>query len=99
MRLSNNVLIRPLITLFVTEYQGVQWRKILCATAADKANAGQIKKVITEVVEKFRSLNPEGLAARNGVKVLKPKWQLDQEARDKEIWAKMTPEERQERME
>ena len=58
----------------MTEYQGVQWRKILCDTASNKDNVGQIQKVITDVVDKFRELNIEGLQARNGVKVLKPKW-------------------------
>ena len=79
-QLSNNILIRPIIALFTTEFQGVQWRKMICDTAANKQNVGQIKKVITEVVTKFKELNPEALAARNGDKILKPSWQLKQEA-------------------
>ena len=53
-----------------------------------------IHKVITDVVEQFRELNPEALASRNGDKVLKPKWQLDKEAENRERWDRMTPEER-----
>ena len=94
--LSNNVLIRPLITLFATEYMGVQWRKMICDTAANKQNAGQIKKVITEVVAQFKEMNPEGLAARNGQTVIKPKWQLEQEEKNRQLWASMSPEEKEE---
>lgn len=90
--LSCNILVRPIITLFASEYQGVQWRKILCDTAADKSNAGQIKKVISEVVAKFKDLNPEALACRNGEKIDKPSWQLQKEANMRLEWEKMTPE-------
>ena len=75
--MSNSVLIRPIICLFTSEYQGVQWRKLICDHAAQKQNAGQIKKVISDVVELFRELNPEALACRNGDKILKPSWQLE----------------------
>ena len=70
-----------MICLFAGEFQGVQWRKLICETAANKQNAGQVKKVITEVVTKYREMNPEGLAARNGEKVIKPRKQLEEEER------------------
>ena len=97
--MSCNVLIRPIICLFTSEYQGVQWRKLICDNAANKQNVGQIRKVITEVVEQFRELNPEALTCRNGDKVMKPRWQLEKEARNREEWARMTPEEREATME
>ena len=34
--ISNNVLVRPLITLFAGEFEGVKWRKMICETASDK---------------------------------------------------------------
>ena len=72
--LSCNVLIRPIICLFAGEYQGVQWRTMICDTAANKANKGKIKHVITDVVRRFKELNPEAMQVRNGEKVLKPAW-------------------------
>ena len=36
-----------------------------------------VQKVITEVIEKFREVNPEALTSKNGDKVLKPSWQMD----------------------
>ena len=63
----------------------MQWRRLICDTAADKTKAGQIRTVITEVVNKFREMNPEGLAARNGEKVLKPRKQLEQEAGERNM--------------
>ena len=47
---------------------------MICDKAADKSNVGRIKRVITEATEEFKALNPEGMAARNGEKVLKPSW-------------------------
>ena len=66
---------------------------MICDTAANKANVGKIKKVITEVVEQFKELNPEAMTSRNGEKVYKPRWQLDKEKDQHEKWHKMTPEE------
>ena len=67
---------------------------MVCDTAANKANKGKIKHVITEVVAKFKELNPEAMQVRNGEKVLKPSWHLKQEAENREKWDKMTEEER-----
>ena len=53
-----------------------------------------VQKVITEVIEKFREVNPEALTSKNGDKVLKPSWQMDKIAQNKIKWDAMTPEER-----
>ncbi len=52
----------------------MKWRSLICDTAQRKENVGKIKKVITEVVDEFRDLNPEALAVRNGERVYKPSW-------------------------
>ena len=45
----------------------------------------------------FKEMNPEALACRNGDRILKPSWQLAQEAEGKERWLNMTEEEKQAR--
>ena len=45
---------------------------MICEAAANKSNVGQIKKVINDVLTEFKVINPEGLACRNGVKLIKP---------------------------
>ena len=55
------MLVRPIISFFASEYKGVEWRKMVCELASDKASAGQIKRVITEVTARFKELNPEAM--------------------------------------
>jgi tRNA-dihydrouridine synthase len=43
MKLSNSILIRPLIYLFATEHAGREWRAFLTPEAAKKENAGKVK--------------------------------------------------------
>lgn len=69
------------------------WRGLVCDTASNKINVGKIKKVITEVTAKFKELNPEAMACKNGDLIQKPHWQLREEAETREAWNKMTPEE------
>lgn len=57
---------------------------------------GQIKKIITEVVAKFKKINPEAMTSRNGEKVGKPSWQMQKEAKEKAEWDAMNPEQREE---
>ena len=70
--LSNNILVKPLVFIFMDEYQGAKWRKIINGLAADKKNKGQIKQVIQMAVEQYKKINPDGMACRNGEKFLHP---------------------------
>ena len=72
--LSNSILCRPLQFLFATEHAGSQWRGIITSEAASKDTAGKVGQVILSALEQFRTLNPEALLTRNGVKVEKPAW-------------------------
>lgn len=45
---------------------------------------------------KFKELNPEAMACKNGDLIQKPHWQLREEAETREAWNKMTPEEQEE---
>lgn len=75
--LTNNILIRPLIHLFTGEFEGAKFRGQLTSTAADKSNVNQVKKVILQTLEAFKSINPEAMMSRNGVKVIKPAWKIE----------------------
>jgi len=77
--LTNSILIRPLINFFSGEFEGAKYRGTLTSSAADKKNAGQVKMVIIEALEAFKKLNPEALECRNGTKVPKPSWKIQEE--------------------
>jgi tRNA-dihydrouridine synthase len=77
--LTCNILVKPLICFFNGEWGSSEWRKVLTTTAADKKNTQQIKKVILDALEHYKTLNQEALDCRNGEKVVKPVWKLNEE--------------------
>lgn len=57
--------------------------------AADKENECQVEKVIVETLEYFKTLNPEALACKNGDRIVKPAWQIEQEKQQRVEYEKM----------
>jgi hypothetical protein len=77
--LSTNILVRPIINLFSGEYEGAKFRGFITANAAKKENSNSVKQVILEALEYYKTLHPEALETRNGVKVPKPRWKVELE--------------------
>jgi hypothetical protein len=78
-KLTCNVLVKPLIHLFAGEFESAKWRQKLTLEAADKANECKVEKVIIETLEYFKELNPEALLCKNGKRIERPAWQIEQE--------------------
>ena len=53
-KLSSNILVKPLVYLFQEEYQGGKWRKLVTGIASVKDNKGKIKKVILEIIDQYK---------------------------------------------
>lgn len=64
---------KPVINLFSHEYEGVSYRKNLTERSLDKAYRGRIRDCILDSMNYYKTINPESLESRNGVKVLRPK--------------------------
>lgn len=77
---NNNILVKPLVYLFKGEYKGSEYRSCITEGAAAKENVGNIRKVIYEALDLMRKDNPEALLTRNGDKVFRPKWMLEEMA-------------------
>lgn len=75
--LSYSILVRPLINLFAGEYQGSQFRGYLTGEAAKKNSGKNIKQIILDTVKFYKEIHPEAMESRNGVKVVKPTWQIE----------------------
>ena len=71
-RISNTILIRPLINLFVGEFKGAEFRKHLGVQATRPQYAGKVRELILDGIEYYRALNPEALETKNGEKVVRP---------------------------
>jgi hypothetical protein len=50
-KLTNNVLVKPIIHLFAGEYKSNEWRQKLTLSASDKLNECQVGKVIIDTLE------------------------------------------------
>jgi hypothetical protein len=59
--LTNNILIRPLINLFSGEHEGAKYRGFITSEAAKKENTNEVKKVILNTLELYKTLHPEAL--------------------------------------
>ena len=71
--IPNSLFIKPIINLFSHEYEGGAYRKCLTEKSLDHANyKGKIQKVILDTLDYYREINPESVASRNGIKILRP---------------------------
>lgn len=70
--IPNTLLIKPLIHLFNSEYEGGAYRKFLTEAAINKQYKGKIEEVLLDSMEYYRNINPEALVTKNGIKVLRP---------------------------
>ena len=71
-KLSNTILMRPLINLFCGEFKGADFRKYTNQMAASKEYQGRIKDLILHSIEYYHGINFEALDKRNGERQVKP---------------------------
>ena len=78
-KLSNTILVRPLINMFVSEYKGADFRKHLNNLAAKKEYIGKVKLLIEDAITYYDEINPEALLTTSGERHYKPSKLLLQE--------------------
>ena len=71
--IPNSLFVKPIINLFSHEYEGTQYKKALTERSLDKQYKGKIRECIIDTMNYYKTINPESLESRNGVKVLRPK--------------------------
>lgn len=71
--MSNTVLVRPIINLFVGEFKGSEFRKRVNGMSCNRLEGketqkytGNIRALIHDAIEWYRTLNPDALQSRNG---------------------------------
>ena len=66
-RQSNSILVRPICNLFVGEFKGAEFRKRVNGMSSDHTKyKGNIRVLIHDAIEWYRTLNPDALQCRNG---------------------------------
>lgn len=71
--IPNSIFVKPIINLFSHEYEGTQYRKDLTERSLSKDYKGRIRACILDAMNYYKTINPESLESRNGVKILRPK--------------------------
>ena len=61
-----NVLIKPLINMFCGEYAAIEFRKKMIGAAADPTRSRDIKNVILDALELYRTINEPALYMIDG---------------------------------
>ena len=77
-KIPNSVLMKPLVFLFSNEFEGGSYRKFMTEQAHKKENKSKIKQVLTETLEFYKKINPQGLATVNGEKIIRPSYKSQQ---------------------
>lgn len=86
------MLCKPIINFFATEYESINYKKVLQKLALDKNN--DIKQVILGTIDAMKELNPEALECTNGRKVVKPQWMLERLEKHREYWREQQEKEK-----
>ena len=69
-------MIRPLINLFSGEYKGADYRKLMNESASKPEYKHNVKQLIIDGIEYYRSVNYEALESINGDRVWRPTKQV-----------------------
>ena len=78
-KLSNTILIRPLINMFCGEFKGADFRKKMNQWATNAKYKNNVKQLIIDGIDYYRTINYEGLASKEGDRVWRPTKLVEEE--------------------
>ena len=83
-KLSNTILIKPIVNLFVGEFKGADFRKHMNQQAASKQFLGRVRDLIHHGIEYYAQFNEEALDKANGERQVMPTHMLLEELKLKQ---------------
>ena len=83
-KLSNTIMIRPLINIFSGEFKGADFRKKMNQWATNPKYKNNVKLLILDGVEYMRQENYEALASKQGDRIWRPTKLIEQEFLEKQ---------------
>ena len=78
-KMSNTIMVKPLVNMFAGEYMGAEFRKRLNQQANQPQYKGKVSQLIRDAVEFYRNINAEALECKNGERIRRPSKIVEQE--------------------
>mmetsp|Transcript_8650 Transcript_8650/g.14652 ORF Transcript_8650/g.14652 Transcript_8650/m.14652 type:complete len:291 (-) Transcript_8650:200-1072(-) len=72
LRISNTILLRPIINLFHGEFKGGDFRKHIGVAATKPQYLNKIRELLEDQLSEYEKSNPEALETKEGARIVRP---------------------------